>query len=360
MGGSSAPRLRVLNGVKEMPGVFKAEVVQNSYYHPDTFRCESAINYPGAGGIAWWSQQPRLVVTVQVGLDTPDGGTKWTTLITGEVDHVSVHPDHGIAVFEGRDLTASMVDARTQAAHQNLTASQIVRAIAASHDLTPVVTDTTTLVSRYYGDDHTQIVLNQFSRVSTEWGLITFLAQREGFDAYVSGRELHFEPRQEPNGKPYKVRWSRDDQGYSSSTVIDLRLDRALTLAGDITVTVRSYHSGQRRGFSKTARRTGSGRGNGTPQNYVYLFPNLTEDEALRRAQAILEDLSQHERIITFRQPGDLELTTRRIIRLSGTGSDWDQEFYPDSITRSISHDGGFVQDVRAKNVSPNSQVQVS
>jgi hypothetical protein len=77
-------------------------------------------------------------------------------------------------------------------------------------------------------------------------------------------------------------------------------------------------------------------------------------------AQSILGDLSRHERVIGFRQPADLSLTPRSILRLRGTGTDWDQAYYPDSITLAASLDGGFVQDVRAKNVSPNSQVQVS
>ena len=100
--------------------------------------------------------------------------------------------------IDGRDLTARLLDARTQETFSNQTASQIAETLAARHGLTPNVTATQTLAGRYYAADHDRLTLGQFSRATTEWDLLTFLAAREGFEAYVSGQTLTFAPCRQP------------------------------------------------------------------------------------------------------------------------------------------------------------------
>jgi hypothetical protein len=68
---------------------------------------------------------------------------------------------------------------------------------------------------------------------------------------------------------------------------------------------------------------------------------------------------------ISTRFPNDLEspisgsepLTS---LRLEGTGTSFDQIYYPESVTRSLFCHDGFKQEVRAKNSSPRSQVQIT
>ena len=48
-----------------------------------------------------------------------------------------------------------------------------------------------------------------------------------------------------------------------------------------------------------------------------------------------------------------------RPIRVSGTGTEYDQEYYPDSIVRCWSWDQGYVMRVRAKNHLPVDEVLV-
>jgi hypothetical protein len=136
-------------------------------------------------------------------------------------------------------------------------------------------------------------------------------------------------------------------------------LQRSLTLARDIEVQVRSWHSGKGTGFTKTAKAIGtkraqaasgkSGFGNHV-QRYVYVIPNLTEDQALKRAQSILANLSKFERVIGWAEPGELTLTPRNMVRLQGTGTDFDQAYFIDSIERRIAFGEGFTMHVRANN----------
>jgi hypothetical protein len=109
--------------------------------------------------------------------------------------------------IEGRDLSSRLIENKTQEAFVNQTSSQVATTLAQRRGLTPQVTATTTLVGRYYQQDHVRDSLNQFSRTTTEWDLLIYLAQREGFDVFVKGTTLYFQPTTDPSADPYVVRW---------------------------------------------------------------------------------------------------------------------------------------------------------
>jgi hypothetical protein len=360
----------VLVDGQELGGALWAEVVQNQYYMPDTFEVRFAFNAPKAGGLVWWSQVSALLLTIQASAD----GKGWTDLILGQVDHVDLHPATGTAIVQGRDLTAMFQDARTQNAWRGKTASEVVLALNALHKgpdgkplLTPFVTATTPLVDSYYGGDHTKVTLGEFSRITTEWGLITYLAERNGFDAFVRGKGLYFRPQADPDTAQASLTVNYAPasllQPAPVSDVIDLRMERSLTLAKDIEVAVRSWRSDNARGFTKLARRLGARSANaafGGAQRYVYVRPNMTEEQAQQFANTALAELSQHERVITFRRPFDPALDTDAVVRLSGTGTGFDQKYHIDTITTVIGFEDGAYQSIRAKNHDVQTQAQVA
>ncbi len=353
------PRLRVLTNGAEIPGAVMAEVQANSNYQADKFSLQFAMNADPAYGLKWWASQSRLMIDMQIAID----GDAWVSMITGQIDQLHLEPNRGLVQAEGRDLTSNFIEARTQEAFLNQTSSDIATTLAGRHGMEADVTATTSLVNRFYGDDYTQITAGQFSRVRTEWDLLTYLAQQENFDAYVTGNTLHFKPKPADDADVFLARWQ---SAPMRSNVIDLRLERSLTLSRDIEVQVRSWNSQQKRSFTRMARRTGAKSANaqqssnqvGTDtQRYVYVIPNMTEDQAQKKANSLLADLSEQERKITFAMPGDLTLTTRNKIQLAGTGSDFDQSYFIEDISRAISFNGGFVMHVSAKNASAQSQV---
>ena len=213
---------------------------------------------------------------------------------------------------------------------------------------------TTTPVGRYYQSEHDRTTLNQFSRTTTEWDLLVFLARHEGFDVFVQGQALYFQPATQ--GADLAVSLRPED-------VIDLKLERSLTLARDIEVVVKSWNSRQNSASIQRARaagRGGSGRSKGTPQRYVLVQPNLTPEDALKLAQRKLAELSRHERIIRITMPGELALTPRSMITLEGTGTEFDQAYYIDVIERRLRRDGGLTEHILAKNTSPRTETTTS
>ena len=84
--------------------------------------------------------------------------------------------------------------------------------------------------------------------------------------------------------------------------------------------------------------------------------PNLTPDQALQLAQSVLADYSRHERVVTLAMPGELAITPRTPLALSGTGTDFDQTYFIAEIERAVSFERGFTQRIRARNATPAAQ----
>jgi hypothetical protein len=383
------PRIRVLangtttsdaiasfSGGAALDGVIDCDLTSNNWYVCDRFNLTLAIVRGSQFDANWWSAQTDVALTIQLGY-LPEGVTEgganiaWSTIIQGGADQVTIDPVLGTVAIEGRDLSYLLIESRTQEEFLNHTSSQVVTELAGRHDLTPVVTATTTPVDRYYASDHTKTTLGTFHRQTTEWDLCVFLAQREGFDLYVLGRELHFQPKTLPDATPWVIRYQPPtDDVQQRMNVSSLRMSRSLILAKDIQVTVRSWNSQDKNPVDAIAKKTGFGKvsaagssrakgGAFTAQNFLYVFPGLTKDRAQQRAEQILKDLSQHERVIEFDMPGTLTIDPRTAILLTGTGTTFDQRYHVDHIRRRISYESGFTQTIRAKNQDSSSQVSV-
>ena len=74
-------------------------------------------------------------------------------------------------------------------------------------------------------------------------------------------------------------------------------------------------------------------------------------------ANSLLADLTRHEKVLSASLPGDNLLTTRAMVKLVGTGTDWDQVYYPDTVHRSLSMAGGYRMELRAKNHAVESTI---
>ena len=346
---SRAPRLRVLVNGLLVSHPTLASIISNNHYAADRFHLSVVL---GGNSAATWCATPDMLIDVQMSLDA---GSGWTSLLQGRVDTVTFDPLARTVQLAGRDLTAGLIEARTQEAFSNQTASEIARLLAARHNLDADIVDTPTIVGRYWEREHDRITLNQFARATTEWDLLVTLAQREGFDVWVSGNVLHFRPSQSQPATGFTLRPVATDAGPANIT--SLRLERSLTLARDIEVTVKSWNSRQRAAFLQTARSaTATGRRHANPLRYAYVIPNLTPDDALKFAQSKLAELSRRERIILVDLPGELAMRPRMQIRLEATQTDFDQSYWIDEIERRMDFRSGFTQRIRASNANQTSQ----
>lgn len=358
------PRLRFLAGGQEVPVALSCSVTQTNAFHASRFNVvlappvQDGRPATGVGSLQWWSQQSSVQAEVKLGL-VSDGGTEqdvtWQSMIIGEVDNVTVSPTEWTVTLDGRDLTRRFIDNRTESAHVNQTSSEIVTALAQKEGLQVQAQATTTLVGRYYQIDHDRISLDQFHRSLTEWDMITMLARYEGFDAFVDGQTLYFQPPAKAGDDPWVARWKIDENGLQSGNVLRLDVQRSLTIAKGIQVVVKSWHGKQNRSFVRGAPRSIQIRDTATTntQQYIIVRPNLTEDQAQQLANSVYADLSRHERVVEGTAWGDMLLTPRVTLRVTETGTDWDTVYYPVEVSRHVSMGQGFTMDFRAHLLPP-------
>ncbi|MDR3536527.1 MAG: hypothetical protein P4L71_08505 [Acetobacteraceae bacterium] len=341
------PRLQVLADGEPLNGAFEARVVSNNYYMPDRFSLR-LLRGSLTNGLPDYLQLPEATAfSISAGVDS---GASFTCLIVGRGDSLSCdYVSRGIRI-DGRDLSAVLQDTPTNDVFSNRTSSEIATILAERHGLIPVVMPTATLAGRYYHGDTNQGAHNQFSRTSTEWDLLVFLARCECFDIFVVGSALYFQPIAQGLGVSTVLR---------PSDLITLKLRRRLRLSGDIAVTVRSWSSKQSIAITQTvvSQRLGyasvAGSLGASPTQHYYLVqPNLSASDAERIAQNRVEELARHEQCIDFTMPGEQTLTARSRFFLQGTDSDFDQIYQVDSIERTISSSSGFVQRVSAHSIS--------
>jgi phage protein D len=359
-GWSYKPRGRVLVEGEALAGVIDVEVVSNSHFTADTFRITVATSALQASwSPAIWSAIDGADIAIAVGFEDANGQVaEWFTLIEGQVDDVALDLRGRCMTVTGRDYSARFLDNRTTEKWANLKSSEIAQQLAKRRGLQAVVKATTARAGHYYEIDHAHLSSEQ-----TEWDVLTYLAEREGYDVWVFGQTLYFQPPTDPATTNYFPLMWREANGATlpgSPSFTDIQLSRSLTLAKDVIVKVKSYHQMQEASFTVTVKAQNSAklqRKGGSGQVYSFVVPNLNRDQALQWAKAKAEEITRHERVLNADMPGDTLLTARSVVRLIGTGTSWDQTYFPDTVTRRLSLKDGYRQSLRAKNHSPQSMV---
>lgn len=351
-----AGRLR-LNGT-EVP-FLSAEVDSNSFYSADTFSAVFAVSAmpSGMGLLEWWSQQQTIELSLEICIKTAQG-ENWKTHIIGGVDRWTYQPACFEVHVEGRDYTARLIDTKTSEKFANYTTSQVATLLAQRHGLKPVVTATTTSVGGITKYDHTHC-----NDERSEWDLLSYFAGLDGFQVYVTGNELHYEPALDPaTADQYVIKWVPPGvRLYPEANVAeDLTFERDLTLAKGVTVQVRSWKGGK--AYTETypknsAKGIAPGEAVAKRQVYSVVRSGLDRQQAQQLAQQLHKQITVHEMRMSGSLPGDNLLTPSTIVRVEGTGSAFDQLYYVDSVRRSISFEDGYSMSLTAKNHNPNSMV---
>jgi len=351
-GVSRRPRLGVLANGDPVLGVREAEVYVNNYFAANRFNVTIALGSDPQWTASAWATADTVTLEIDVGF-LPDLAIEnmdppWVSLIQGKVDAVVIDPIVSTVRLEGRDFTSLFIETPVEGSFTNQTASEIATNLAARHNLSAVVAATTTPVGRYYGNEYDQITLNQFASATTEWNLLVWLAEQEGFDVWVQDNTLYFQPKPENQNPDFIV---RAGLSFGTSNVESLRMERKLGLAANVMVTMKSWNSANQTAYAETAAAAGT-ESSGNPKSYVFVHPNLTPDQLLAQAQRRLNEIIQHERVIEFIMPGELQLSARSQVALVGTNTAFDQTYKVETIERRLDYWGGFTQLVRAKNSS--------
>ncbi len=321
------PGLQVLVNGAPLAGVYEAEIHANAYLAADRFAFRSALS---ADDISVWSAIP-LQVEIQAGIDGA-----WQSLIIGQGDMLHIDPIAGTVDLAGRDSTALFIAAQTHDSFENLTSSDVASLLASRHGLAASVAPTMELIGRFFQAGHTRTALSQHGRATTEWDVLSWLAQQEGYDVWVSGMTLYFQPSSLPSGS---VAVSPDD-------CISMEMSRDLAIGAGGSLQVQSWNCALQQVVSASAM-----YGNGAPNgaSMITLRPNLAPADAQLLAQRIASQLSSHERRVSFEAPADLVTAPRMQLQLYGTNTDFDGGYTIYEVERRFSVKRGFTQHVQAR-----------
>ena len=357
MGQARQPRGMVKVGGNVIQGWLDFEVDENAFREADTFRVTLALSALQAPyDEVWFASQTTMQVEVLAGLPADPNNyssSDLDSLIIGNVDEVQYSPGDRTITLSGRDLTSLLIDAKTAEKWNNQTPSQIATTLANRHGLTPNVTPVTGLAGGFYQIDHAIPTQGQ-----TEWDLLCWLAQQVGYVVYVDGNTLNFCPPPNQESNPYPITWqAANSQQTFMSNATRIGFSRTLTVGKTVSVTVRSWNQQQRKAFSVSypsgaAGKIKPGRATSPAQPYTYIIPNLTKDQAEKRAAAIYNDIIKNEMRLSADMPADNVLDVMHSIPVTGTGTVFDQTYYPESIQRRMSFDGGYRMTISAKNHS--------
>ncbi len=334
-----------------------------NYYMADTYTIELPLSGNPQFSYAFWATVATAEIKIYMGF--PNDITRFTanelTLIfQGGLDTINLSVGLNTVTLTGRDYAYLLIDKKITDSYVMQTASQIATQLAVQNGLTPVVTATTTPVGQYTYNE-----FNLFPNAITEWDLLTYLAQLEVFNLYVIRKELHFEPFPDPKIAPFIVPIQLADLEYAFPrvNVTSMNFGRTLTLASDVDVTIQSFSMLTGGLITKTATSSHVGQGvKGQKQKFVYSRPNLTPAQAAIQAQQGAHDITQWEKKLDIELPADVTLTKNTPVKITGTGTEWDQIYYIDDITRSLSAgvSEGFSMSLQMKNHSQLVKVTVT
>jgi len=338
-----------------LTGIIDFEVTNASHFAADTYRLTAAIdNLPPDLGLSYWGDSTGDELEIFAGFKDQSGSGQSQSLIFGQVDDVAVDIVGRTLTLSGRDLSAQFLDTKTATDYSDKTSSQIVQIIAGNHKMASSVAPTQEWVGSFYELYHSRITKDQ-----SEWDLLMFLAEQENYDVWVAGQTLYFQPPVPLTTDPYVLLWSDQGQGQRTANFEDLKMQRSQTLARDVVVKVQSWNQAQGITVTSTLTRNQTNKSPrpSQPQTFTFYPPNLNKEQADKFARGKMEDITKHERVITGKLPADSLLTNRSLVKLTGTGTAWDQSYHVDTVTRRMSFKEGYTMEFRAKNHSPKSTV---
>jgi len=197
------------------------------------------------------------------------------------------------------------------------------------------------------------------------------------------GKTLAFEPAV-PDNSPLVLKYNYATPGNAKlgANAPRISMRQRKLLAGKVTVQVRSWQYQNKQAVLSTwvsektlqgptksgaplapqqvpTRAAAQGGAGADGPFYIERRAGLTQQQADQLAQKLLADYSSHEREVNYEGPGILGVTTRRVLRLTGTSTAFDQDYPIRELRRSFDWDRGFTMAITGKSGSPQEAIKL-
>ena len=350
LAGVASPRVRAhINGVT-IDSVTHFNIVAGGSCRSS--RCDLTLRVPESAGTALWLDPAIRTVRISIFVRF-DKSNEEVGLFEGIADLVEFDPIKNLARIRGRDYSAILMSSSNQEAFCNQTASEIAETIAIRHGFNTNIVKTITLVGSQSNEDHDQMLLNSYSQFTSEWDLLTHMAQIERFELYFEGSTLNFAPRSALTRGFHVLR--RDD-------VRELRFRKSCSPAPQTSIVIKSWDTWLDQSSESTSNLEGGQTGfsaigsiGAQPIEYVLVKPNLGEADLERLGAAYSATMSEQSLVVDIVAPGWAGLRTYDIVTLQGLFAGFDKEYLIRSARWSFSATTGFLQYVRGHAVRSDS-----
>ena len=363
-GQARTPRAILEVGGTRMPWV-SFDMQHNGVFEAGTLSLKMPVD---ASDWPFWAQQTEILVDVYVGFPAdPDnyGTSDLTLMMTARMDEFKLDPATSTISLSGRDLTSLFIDNKIDGTYQNMTSSQVVAQLASAFPvLAQNITATSGWIGNYLKQDSVQIQAS-----TSMWKLMTYLAQHEGLQCFVLGRQLYFgDFGASISDAPYQLAYQPPDADNAAPRINAMRLAccHDLTMSGDVSVRVRSFHGAQNAAYAYTAKSARQQKSIEkslktvqTAQHFDYVFPGLTQEQVQQKAQALLQQISVHEYKLEATVPGDLATFPWTPVTLAGTGTPFDTTYRIARIGRSFDA-RGYTMTISARTAPNQEEVKLS
>ncbi|MGR3717178.1 MAG: hypothetical protein ACU0B1_10565 [Thermohalobaculum sp.] len=248
--------------------------------------------------------------------------------IEGRIDQVCVDIKRQSVNLRGRDFAADLIGATSTEAYENQSALDVVGTIAARHRLAAAVDLPALMIGRTFQASITRTIVNQYTRLQTDWEILCAIARRCGTGLRVSGRKLVME----------------DKQSVSATTRIDAGQLLECSVSWDMTiqdggqVTVMSWDSAREQVVRTTLGTEGSG--------LYFGRPNLAADVVEGIAGGLRRELQGAGTRVRLTKAVDPSLAPGAKIALALEKSPMDGVYRVQSICRRFSARHGAVEEI--------------
>ena len=333
----------VANGVT-LP-ILEATATLNTYATSNTISATMPLwNMPEGMGNDFWLYSYPIDIAFVAG----EMIGSLSTILKGSVIKATPELNTGILKIEARDPVQDMIEAITNEKFQNQTVLQIVETIAKRHGLTVKSDGDSADAGKKYHIDFAKLTDQK-----SEAALLQYLADQQGKIWYVSGSNLIFIDADSDAGKLYQFNFQRPSSfGAAAADFISCRLELNARLKRTVIVQVKSINSALETIVTGTAKKNGHDH-TSSPLIYNYRKPNLTQAQADAMAQKKLLEVTRHHLSMTMMIPGNPLIEAGGRVQILGADVD-DTVFALDSVTHSISTNGGYTTTLHGK--SPNAR----
>lgn len=314
----------------------------------DTFFAKIPLDNSAGLDETFWADTAPIPVTISGSNDIGAGG--FTDLITGQIDETLITLHDRTVQVRGRDKTALLTEMKTSEQWLNRTDKDIITDLAGRAGLTVSFSGEAGKAGLQYDQD-----FNELSDLDSGWNVVVALAKKAGCIAFVKGATLYVQPIDADPLGVYAIDYQRPLPGQrAASKGMMLTCVRNLNLAKGVIVNHKSWRHKQGQTVESEFEAPAKNKtANAQRDTTIYRFrgANLTKLQQDRIAKSRLKETLSHERVVDIDMPGDVAIDPRMALKLSGTGTKFDQSFIIADITHRFTRDGGYQMTVSGHNV---------